>query len=183
MSKQEFIDRLRAALSGRVNSGLVTENVNYYEDYINTEIRKGRTEEEVLKSLGDPRLIAKTIIEMYGKDSTARNTGYGRDDCQSAEYQDASYQNAGYQRTDYRGSSYRGSNQSSGYHGGDFGGHEEKNRRRSIRIPGWLMVILMIIVVVMVISAVFSILSFLAPLIFVMAAVLFLVKLFRDWLN
>ena len=61
MDKQEFVDRLRMALNGRVSPGLVMDNVNYYEDYINTEIRKGRTEEEVLESLGDPRLIARTI--------------------------------------------------------------------------------------------------------------------------
>ena len=59
MNKQDFIDRLRMALNGRVSPGLVMDNVNYYEDYINTEIRKGRTEEEVLESLGDPRLIAR----------------------------------------------------------------------------------------------------------------------------
>ena len=34
----------------------------YYEDYIETEIRKGSTEEEVLAQLGDPRLIAKSIL-------------------------------------------------------------------------------------------------------------------------
>ena len=60
MNKQDFIDRLRMALNGRVSPGLVMDNVNYYEDYINTEIRKRRTEEEVLQSLGDPRLIERT---------------------------------------------------------------------------------------------------------------------------
>ena len=68
MNKQDFIDRLRMALNGRVSPGLVMDNVNYYEDYINTEIRKGRTEEEVLESLGDPRLIARTIIQTNGGD-------------------------------------------------------------------------------------------------------------------
>lgn len=78
MNKQEFIDRLRAALNGNVSPTLVMENVNYYEDYINTEIRKGRTEEAVLQSLGDPRLIAKTIIETNTQDGQAdyRETGY-----------------------------------------------------------------------------------------------------------
>ena len=47
MNKQEFVDRLRMALNGHVSPGLVMDNVNYYQDYINTEIRKGRTEEEV----------------------------------------------------------------------------------------------------------------------------------------
>ena len=35
MNKQEFVDRLRMALNGRVSPGLVKDNVNYYEDYIN----------------------------------------------------------------------------------------------------------------------------------------------------
>lgn len=63
MTKYEFIDRLRAALSISLNYNTVNENVRYYEDYIDTQIRQGRTEREVLEELGDPRLIAKTIIE------------------------------------------------------------------------------------------------------------------------
>ena len=86
MNKQDFIDRLRMALNGRVSPGLVMDNVNYYEDYINTEIRKGRTEEEVLESLGDPRLIARTIIQTNGGDNRSgyRNTVYG-----NGEYREA----------------------------------------------------------------------------------------------
>ena len=76
MNKQEFVDRLRMALNGRVSPGLVMDNVNYYQDYINTEIRKGRTEEEVLESLGDPRLIARflqEIVRCYHRDYTIRS--------------------------------------------------------------------------------------------------------------
>ena len=47
MNKQEFIDRLRSALNGRIPPSMVAENVNYYEDYINMEVRKGKTEAEV----------------------------------------------------------------------------------------------------------------------------------------
>lgn len=63
MSKQEFLNGLRAALTGRVGAGEVNENVNYYEEYINAQLRQGKREEDVLKELGDPRLIARTIIE------------------------------------------------------------------------------------------------------------------------
>lgn len=62
MSKQEFIDRLRLALSGKVSASLVEENVSYYEDYINSQMRMGASEESVMRHLGDPRLIAKSII-------------------------------------------------------------------------------------------------------------------------
>lgn len=63
MDRTEFIDRLQRALAGGVNSSRVAENVQYYREYIDVEIRKGRSEEEVLGSLGDPRLLAKSIIE------------------------------------------------------------------------------------------------------------------------
>ncbi|MGN1146982.1 MAG: DUF1700 domain-containing protein [Lachnospiraceae bacterium] len=63
MTKQEFLDSLRAALASRVNASMVAENVRYYEDYINTQMRMGKSEEEVLKELGDPRLLARSIAE------------------------------------------------------------------------------------------------------------------------
>lgn len=62
MSKQEFVDRLRTALSGKIPPALVEENARYYEDYINTQVRLGETERAVLESLGDPRLIARSIV-------------------------------------------------------------------------------------------------------------------------
>ena len=42
MNKQEFLEKLRLALNGKVAAGVVTENLKFYEDYINTEIRKGK---------------------------------------------------------------------------------------------------------------------------------------------
>ena len=63
MEKQEFLEKLRHALSGRLTPEAVAENINYYTDYINTEIRKGKNEEDVMAALGDPRLIARTIVE------------------------------------------------------------------------------------------------------------------------
>ena len=69
MTKYEFSEKLRKALSGRVNHNIVNENVAYYERYIDSEIKKGRSEKEVLAELGDPRLIAKTIIDTAGSDA------------------------------------------------------------------------------------------------------------------
>ena len=54
---------MRAALASRVNPQVVTENINYYEEYINTEVRKGRNEDEVIAGLGDPRLLARNIAD------------------------------------------------------------------------------------------------------------------------
>lgn len=62
MRKSEFLEKLRLALNGRIPYEQVEDNLNYYEDYINTQIRLGHSEEQVMQELGDPRLIAKTII-------------------------------------------------------------------------------------------------------------------------
>ncbi|MCM1189578.1 MAG: DUF1700 domain-containing protein [bacterium] len=71
MEKQEFLEKLRMALNGRLASDVVSDTVSYYEDYINTEVRMGREEEEVMNSLGDPRLIARTIVETKGRQSAS----------------------------------------------------------------------------------------------------------------
>lgn len=63
MDRVTFINDLRAALASRVNPQVVTENINYYEEYINTEVRKGRNEDEVIAGLGDPRLLARNIAD------------------------------------------------------------------------------------------------------------------------
>ena len=63
MTKQEFLDKLRVSLNGKIAAGQVEEHIRYYEDYVNVEMRKGRSEEEVMATLGDPRLISKTIVE------------------------------------------------------------------------------------------------------------------------
>lgn len=161
MNKQEFIDRLRAALNGRVAPNLVIENVNYYEDYINTEMRKGRAETEVLRALGDPRLIARTIIETHGKSDS---------DSQGADYYTSDYRNVNYDNTGHQS------------HGNN-DGYGEEIMEKKFHLPGWLWAVIVIIIVVAILSVVLSILSFLAPVILVFAVVIFLVKLFRDWLN
>lgn len=63
MDKREFMERLQRTLAGGLNSSQVADHVRYYQTYIDSEIRKGRSEKEVLESLGDPRLLAKSIIE------------------------------------------------------------------------------------------------------------------------
>lgn len=63
MDKSEFIEKLRVALSGEIGYNAINENIRYYEDYIEMEMKKGMAEWEVLDTLGDPRLIAKTIVE------------------------------------------------------------------------------------------------------------------------
>ena len=48
----------------------VKENLQYYKTYIEDEVKKGRTEKEVVEELGDPWIIAKTLIESPGGEQT-----------------------------------------------------------------------------------------------------------------
>ena len=62
MSRQEFIDELKVSLSGLESKSQINENIRYYDNYIKEQVASGKSEAEVLKDLGDPRLIAKTIL-------------------------------------------------------------------------------------------------------------------------
>ncbi len=53
---------LRRHISEVGDPGFINDTVAYYQDYIDTAMRKGRTEEDVLSELGDPRHIAKSIV-------------------------------------------------------------------------------------------------------------------------
>lgn len=64
MTKEEFIDGLRTALMGEIPDSEVYANIKFYEDYIRDK-SKTEGEDNTLAQLGDPRLIAKTIIETY----------------------------------------------------------------------------------------------------------------------
>ena len=63
MDRREFLDILREQLAGNMQEGKAAAHVRYYEDYIQSQVRGGRPEQEVLQELGDPRLIAKTLID------------------------------------------------------------------------------------------------------------------------
>lgn len=62
MTRQEFLEELKGALMGEVSAEVMMDSYRYYSTYIDEEVRKGRTEEEVLEELGKPGLIARSII-------------------------------------------------------------------------------------------------------------------------
>ena len=63
MTKREFLEELKEALSEQLPQNQVAEHVSYYMNYIEERKRSGSSEDEVLDMLGDPRLIARTILD------------------------------------------------------------------------------------------------------------------------
>lgn len=63
MTKDLFITELRRALAVELSAVEIDVHAKYYNEYISMEISKGRSEEEIMKELGEPRLIAKSILD------------------------------------------------------------------------------------------------------------------------
>lgn len=139
------MDRLQRALAGGVNSSQVAENVRYYQDYIDTEIRKGRSEAEVLSGLGDPRLLAKSIIEANKRAGYVEGTNQNFDE----ETQD---------------------DRAQGRAGASFS---------AVRVPGWLILLFVIVIALLVIGLIFSAISLLAPIIIPVLLVILLYHFIR----
>ncbi|MBO5209722.1 MAG: DUF1700 domain-containing protein [Lachnospiraceae bacterium] len=151
MDKREFLDKLQRALASGVSSSQVAENVRYYQDYIESEIRKGRNEQEVLEQLGDPRLLAKSIIEANKRSGAS----YGS----NREYDEEVSQ------------------ETSGGSGDNF---DERFKQRDIKIPGWLIMVIATVIIILFIGIATSLISVLSPVIIVVLVILLIVKLFQN---
>lgn len=62
MTKREFLSELRMALEGNIPVQDIEDNIRYYDNYFAESGRPGR---EVCEELGDPRLIARTLIDSF----------------------------------------------------------------------------------------------------------------------
>lgn len=157
MDRQEFVSRMRACLSGRIPPAMVEENTRYYEDYINTRIRLGEPEESVLKALGDPRLIARSIV-------AADSVKTGKTD-----------EDRGY---------YDGEEEASGRRGllrRFFHTASLPSWAFPVMLAGVLLLVFVLLGLVF--SLVLHVLAWLWPLIAIAMIVVFFIKLFRDWLH
>lgn len=144
MNREEFLRQFREALEGKVSERIISENVTYYGNYINHEVNCGKSEEEVLRELGDPRLLAKTIEESsrFTKGTDGRQKTYNG--------------SAGYGQERYRGT---------GYEQNGYGNGENTVQRKVTTVPLWLVVLIGLLIVGLILVAVFHIFVFFLPLI------------------
>lgn len=165
MNRIEFIEKLQRALAGGLDSRQVTENVRYYQEYIDMEIRKGRRESEILTSLGDPRLLAKSIIEA--------NKRAGRSEGSNLNYDEEVADSGSRQKSTYT------------YH---YDTDRKRDAReddmtgtgRVFRVPGWLILLIITVVVLLIIGVALSLISVMAPILIPVLVIMLLVKLFQN---
>ena len=124
MTKSEFLEILRLQLDGEMPSGEIYSNIHYYDQYIDKELSSGKTEEEVMNELGDPRLIAKTLIDAdegplynstyqdvsYREDTSeqhnAAQTETAQEDYAQPDYSQEDYAQQNYAQQNYTQSDY-----------------------------------------------------------------------------
>lgn len=85
MNKNKFLEGLKEALQGEISQAELNNQLLYYQNYIEDELRKGRTQEDILGELGDPRLIARTIVETKGNTASYDNGYYGDKESQTSQ--------------------------------------------------------------------------------------------------
>lgn len=152
MTKMEFLNKLQEALSNDLNNTIVQENINYYRQYIEDEVRKGREEEEVLAELGDPWALAKTISDSEEIKKKKSNT------YESQRSYTETYSNS---------EGTQGSSES-----------ESKWSRLGSGIKVFIVFLLVIVALVVIISIIGGIFSALVPILIPVVLVMFVVRLF-----
>ena len=156
MDKKEFLDILYEQLSGQMPEGNIAAHVQYYRNYIEEEQRKGRTESEILAELGDPRLIARTLLDT---EASASGTP------QTTEYYSESYDNrsAGY----------------NGYENSDSGHGKVKQHSFHLDLTTWYGKLAVILIAAVVIILLCTVLSVLIPIMIIAGVIMYLISQFR----
>jgi hypothetical protein len=141
MTRQEFLEGLKRALLSTGSPNLIEENMSFYSSYIDGEIAKGRSLEEVMEELGDPRLIANSIKVAEGYDEEFSGN--------VMESEEREYENTSFNRdkedsgsTDFKSFSLTGN---------------------SARVALIGIIIVLVLVVILLVALVAGVLSLLAP--------------------
>lgn len=159
MDRQEFIAELRRAMSGSFSAAEIADTAAYYEEYITMQIKKGKQEDEVLRELGSPRLIAKSMKAAGG--STGGIHG-------GAGAQSSVHGSAG-------GRSGRRSADDDPVYDEDA---ECNGRMHTFRLPMWLVLLIVLLVLLAILMIVLRLLFALLPIILVVVGIVTLYRYF-----
>lgn len=155
MSKTEFLDILYNQLSGQMPEGSVAAHVQYYRNYIEDEQQKGHTETDILNDLGDPRLIARTLLD----------TEVGAGNPQNGSTYSAIYNEADSDYNEYDSSD-------------SARGHVKKHSFK-LDLSTWYGKVAVILIAAVVLLLLVTILGILIPVVIVAGVIMYIVSQFR----
>ena len=182
MNKKEFLQALRGELINSVSGQIIEEQLRFYSEYIDTEMDRGRGEEEVVAELSAPNLLARSIIEAAeaGGDRVARTTPFRyeeKDINYASDEEDLRYQGTAsekdrfdseteslrYERREsssngsgnYSGGRVYGDRENTNYHNTDYGnGRENHSYRPYIPVSSTGCLLFTIVVIALLVLAV-----------------------------
>lgn len=150
---EDFFRELEDCLRGEVSEAELADSMNYYRQYFREQRAVGVSEEEIIRSLGSPRLIARSIIDAHEAQEesgeyydSGQNSYYGSD-------QDGYY--------DVEQGQYRGTEENRGY-----------VRKKGSMLWGVLIFVVVLLLLGMVIKV-------LLPVILVVIAAVLILRLIR----
>ena len=155
MSKTEFLDILYNQLSGQMPEGSVAAHVQYYRNYIEDEQQKGRTETDILNDLGDPRLIARTLLDT---------------EVDAGNPQNGSTYSAIYNEADSDYNEYDSSDSARGH---------VKKHSFKLDLSTWYGKVAVILIAAVVLLLLVTILGILIPVVIVAGVIMYIVSQFR----
>lgn len=75
-NKEEFLRILQECLEESIPKEELLDTLAYYREYFAEEMSHGKTEEEILQSIGSPRLIAHSILDVH-EETDHNQTSHG----------------------------------------------------------------------------------------------------------
>ena len=166
MTKEEVLEGLKRALFSTGSQSLIEYNLDYYSSYIDGEIAKGRSMDEVMNELGDPRLIANSIKVAEGYSDVFVGLEGEVIDGNAGDYKENSdfeFNTKGFDK-DYEES------------------HKENGAFKIYNMNGKSLILPLIIalaVLILVVVVIVAVFSFLAPVLLPIIAVLIVVGLIK----
>lgn len=201
MDKAQFLEILGQKLSEELPRNRVISNLQYYESYIDGAVRAGKSEREVLEELGDPYMIAHTILdtetgEAFYEQQFAEDAVYTQTETTFSE-KDGSYTAEAGETDGETSGKERESKQQSFEKAETYSEHEyqrtsNQNQSSQERYQNGyvhyartnhgclIMAIILILIVVVAVTLVGKVISFLWPVLAPILLILLVVSIFSD---
>lgn len=149
MTINEFISVLQSSLENEIPASEIKNNINYYQEYMKSQ-QSLKSEEEITEALGDPRLIARTIINTYQINHGGQKY-YNNNQAEDNNQTEGNYKSAA--NNQYGKTGYGGANESEHYN------NRFKSKKGSrisfFQLPGWLITLIVVLFFIIIMSTIF----------------------------
>lgn len=164
MGRREFLETLRTQLQGVLSPAEIEGHLHYYNEYITESIASGKTEQEVMEELGNPMMIARTLIDSAQAEERREERTY-----------------SSYGSQDFFGGSDFGTE------GPDYGAQEEGRFQRKVHtfhispfVAKWVIPLVIILILLLLFSLLGTVVAFAARFFVPILAVILVIAIIKS---